>query len=261
VSTIHNVYEGGWLRMRAYRITDGLTDRTTAVSDAVAESFVRIGAVPAGRCAVMRNAVELEGLVPDAERRREVRELNRAGRDFIWLAAGRAVPAKDYPTMLRAFAGIQGDWPGTQLWIAGKGTDTCMPLQALAVDLGVQHSVRFLGLRRDLAALLDAADGFVMSSAWEGMPLVVGEAMAMGKEVVSTDAGGVRELTGDLARVVPCRDPDALGGAMAAVMAGSAAERQAHGRAARERIQRDFNMETRAGEWEAFYRSAMDVPR
>lgn len=261
VGTIHNVYEGGWLRMLVYRLTDGLTCRTTAVSEAVARRFVRLGAVSADRCVVIRNAVEMEELVPDAERRRVVRSRNRAGGGFIWLAAGRAVPAKDYPTMLRAFARVQANRPDTQLWIAGEGSETDGPLRALAANLGLQHSVRFLGLRRDLPALLDAADGFVMSSAWEGMPLAAGEAMAMEKEVVATDVGGVRELTGDAARVVPCRDPGALAGAMAVVMQESAAERQARGRAARDRIREDFNMQTRAEEWESFYRSLLDARR
>ena len=58
-------------------------------------------------------------------------------------------------------------------------------------------SVRWLGLRRDMPALLDAADAFVSGSAWEGMPLAVGEAMAMAKPVVATDVGGVRELVGE----------------------------------------------------------------
>ena len=57
--------------------------------------------------------------------------------------------------------------------------------------------VRWLGLRRDMPALLDAAEAFVLASAWEGMPLVIGEAMAMEKPVVATDVGGVREMVGD----------------------------------------------------------------
>ncbi|MFP5204195.1 MAG: glycosyltransferase [Acidobacteriota bacterium] len=260
LATIHNVYEGGWLRMLAYRVTDGLSDRTTAVSEAVAHRFVGLGAVSAQRCVVIRNAVELEELVPNEERRREVRSRNGAGGEFIWLAAGRSVPAKDYPTMLGAFARVKESRPGTQLWVAGQGSEADGPLRTLAGSLGLQRSVRFLGLRRDLPALLDGADGFVMSSAWEGMPLAIGEAMAMAKPVVATDVGGVRELTGEIARIVPSRNAEALASAMAAAMQESAGERASRGSDARERIREKFNMATRAQEWESFYRSAIEAP-
>ena len=69
---------------------------------------------------------------------------------------------------------------------------------------------------------MDASDGFVLGSAWEGMPLVVGEAMAMEKPVVATDVGGVRELVGDAGAMVAAKDPQALAGGDAG---GDAAER------------------------------------
>jgi glycosyltransferase involved in cell wall biosynthesis len=100
---------------------------------------------------------------------------------------------------------------------------------------------------------MDAADGFVLSSAWEGMPLVVGEAMAMEKPVAATDAGGVRELAGDAALVVPIRDPEALAAAMGNVMGMTTEERSVLGRAARARIVERFGMESKAREWEAVY--------
>jgi glycosyltransferase involved in cell wall biosynthesis len=111
------------------------------------------------------------------------------------------------------------------------------------------------GVRRDIPALLDAADGFVLSSAWEGMPLVVGEAMAMAKPVVATDVGGVRELVGDSGAIVPAKDSNALGEAMLAMMRRPAAARAELGRKARERILNCFGMDAKAHEWEALYLS------
>ncbi len=108
-------------------------------------------------------------------------------------------------------------------------------VQALAADLGVA-SVRWLGLRRDMPALLDAADGFVLASAWEGMPLAVGEAMAMEKPVVATDVGGVRELVGEAGVIVPAKSPESLAEAMLEMMRRTGEERRKLGLAARERI-------------------------
>src|SRR5208337_3817686 len=116
----------------------------------------------------------------------------------------------------------------------------------------------WLGLRRDLPALLDAADGFVLASAWEGMPLVVGEAMAMEKPVVATDVGGVRELMGEAGMLVPPKNPDALAAAMLVLMRSSFEARQNLGRKARVRIEDYFNIETRAQQWELLYRTLFE---
>jgi glycosyltransferase involved in cell wall biosynthesis len=129
------------------------------------------------------------------------------------------------------------------------------------VEHGSLEQVRWLGLRRDLPALLDAADGFVLASAWEGMPLVVGEAMAMEKPVVATDVGGVRELMGEAGMLVPPKNPDALAAAMLVLMRSSIEARQKLGRAARVRIEDNFNIETRAQQWESLYRTLFEFHR
>ena len=253
LSTVHNVYEGGWPRMLAYRLTDGLSQRTTAVSEAAARRFVRVGAVPVPKCLVVPNAIESAEFIPDAQRRREMRARMRVDGEFVWLAAGRIMPAKDYPTLLGAFARVYAARPEVRLWIAGEGE----PLRVLTAELGLDGCVAWLGLRRDMTALLDAADGLVLSSAWEGMPLAVAEAMAMEKPVVATDVGGVRELMGGTNAVVPCRDPAALAAAMLNVMMQPAAGRLALGHAARARIVDRFDMDARAAEWEEIYRGLL----
>src|SRR5580658_2181949 len=58
IATIHNVYEGGWARMLAYRATDSLSALTTAVSGAAAERFVRLKAVPAEKCVLVANGID-----------------------------------------------------------------------------------------------------------------------------------------------------------------------------------------------------------
>ncbi len=112
--------------------------------------------------------------------------------------------------------------------------------------------VRWLGLRRDMPAVLDAADGFVSSSAWEGMPLAVGEAMAMEKHVVATDVGGVRELVGG-AGVSFLAKLESTRVRYAQCDATKQRNRLALGRAARERIVREFGMDANADRWEALY--------
>lgn len=254
VSTVHNVYERGWGRMTACRLTDGLATRTAFVSQAAADRYLQIKAASAQKCVVIPNAIDLSGLIPDAARRDATRAAMSITAEFVWLAAGRIAPAKDYPNLLAGFAQAGEAKAKAQLWIAGEGSAADVAaLRELAKKLGLEAAVRFLGLRRDLPALLDAADGFVLASAWEGMPLALAEAMAMAKAVVATDVGGVRELVGETGAIVPPRDSAALAAAMLRVMQQPAEARQRQGRAARGRIVQKFDMERSAGEWEALY--------
>jgi glycosyltransferase involved in cell wall biosynthesis len=259
LSTVHNVYEGGWWRMVAYRLTDSLSRSTVAVSEAAAERFTRLKAVPPHKCTVVLNGIDVDGFVPGAERKAHIRAemgIAAGSAEFVWLAVGRLAPAKDYPNLLRAFAIVRAQKPAARLWVAGDARgDERTPLESLAKELQIDGAVRWLGLRRDMPAILDAADAFVSASAWEGMPLAVGEAMAMEKPVVATDVGGVRELVGDTGVVVPAKDSQALAEAMLTTMQESREALAARGCAARERVLRQFSMDATADTWEALYGS------
>jgi glycosyltransferase involved in cell wall biosynthesis len=265
LSTVHNVYEGGWPRMLAYRLTDRLSRCTTAVSQGAMRRFVRLKAVPQHKCIAVLNGIDTEEFAPSPERRKLARARMLAGKAgeesaFVWLAIGRIQPAKDYPNLLRAFAAVRAERLDARLWIAGEATaGTAAEFESQIANSGYADSIRWLGLRRDLPFLLDGADAFVLSSAWEGMPLAVGEAMAMEKPLVSTDAGGVRELVGDVGLMVPTRNAEALAQAMLHLMRLSAVARQQMSHEARERMVRQFNVDVRAGEWEELYRKMLRV--
>lgn len=263
VTTIHNVYEGGWPRMLAYRLTDSLARQSTAISQAAADRFVRLRAVPRRKISVIANAVDTSAFAPHAESRARLRAQLDAGDDFIFLAAGRDTPAKDLPNLLQAFAQVWPHHPHTQLWLAGQpATPSGRPIHAgFALPHGTLQRVRRLGLRRDMPALLNAADAFVLSSAWEGMPLVVAEAMAAEKPVIATNVGGVRELMGNTGALVPAKDTHALANAMRAALLTSPEHRLGQGHAARQRILGHFSMNARALEWEELYTSMLDRER
>jgi len=251
--------------MLAYRLTDPLSRRTIAVSAAAAWRFVALGAIPRRKCSVIPNGFDVADFIPHRERRDQLRTEMRAETgvqlaadddNFVWLAIGRVAPAKDYPNLVQAFAIVANQHRASRLLIAGDGRDRDLAeLEAELRKLGIQDAARCIGPRRDIAALLDAADAFVLSSAWKGMPLVVGEAMAMEKPVVATDVGGVRELVGDAGLVVPSKNSSALAEAMIATMQQSREERAARGRSARVRIVSHFSIDASADAWEALYRS------
>jgi glycosyltransferase involved in cell wall biosynthesis len=133
----------------------------------------------------------------------------------IIVAAGRLTKAKDYPNLLRAFALLSATHPA-RLMILGQG-ELHQPLKALAQDLGIANRVAFMGFQENPFAWMRAADLYVMSSQWEGLPGTLMEAMACGARIVSTDCRtGPDEIleAGKWGRLVPVNDPEALAGAM-----------------------------------------------
>jgi glycosyltransferase involved in cell wall biosynthesis len=133
----------------------------------------------------------------------------------LLLAAGRLAPAKDFPTLLRAFALVRANRPA-HLVILGEGGKRAS-LEALAVELGVASSVELHGFVDNPFAWMARARLFVLSSAWEGSPGVLVEALACGCPVVSTDcpSGPAEILVGGVhGTLVPVGDHAALADAI-----------------------------------------------
>jgi len=261
LSTVHNVQECSWQRMMAYRLTDPLSRHTTAVSQTAAARYVSLKAVPAHKISVITNGIDIIEFAPSRERRARTREEMGAVDEFIWLTAGRIIAAKDYPNLLNAFAKVIAEYSETRLWIAGdEDVNYLSDLIAMSDELNMRGRVCWLGMRRDIPALLDAADGFVLASAWEGMPLVIGEAMAMEKPVVATEVGGVRELLGETGLIVPAKSSERLAEAMLTIMRKTDDERYKLGHVARERIAAHFSMDAKTDEWESLYRDVLKKP-
>lgn len=129
ISTVHNLYKGGWHRMIACRLIDFLSVRTTAVSTAAAERFVRLKAIPKRKSIVATNGIDTAEFAADTERRAQMRAAMSAGKSLIWLSAGRIASAKDIPNLLRAFALVRATQPAAQLLTGGEGepTASCSP--------------------------------------------------------------------------------------------------------------------------------------
>ncbi|ODP33353.1 glycosyltransferase [Pandoraea sp. ISTKB] len=275
VSSAHSRNEGGRARMLAYRLTDRWTDLTTNVSDDAVAAFVAQGAAPAERIVSMPNGIDTRRYRPDAQVRSHWREMllgqkqadvdastNANAATPIVFAAGRMVEAKDYPTLIDAFAHVLNTLPDARLFIAGDGPLRTQ-IQARVEARGVSDAATLLGRRNDVAQLMCAADLYVMSSAWEGLPLVIGEAMASGLPIVSTDCGGVRELTGETRHntLVPVGDAGALGDALLHHLRAAPDERLAAGDANRQRIDERYSLDAIVTRWIETYTSLRDARR
>jgi glycosyltransferase involved in cell wall biosynthesis len=257
ICTAHSTNEGSAFWMKVYRLTDCLAHLTTNVSQTALERAVARGAVPLRKVLLVYNGIDCERFRFDPVTRRALRQkFDVADSAQILLAAGRFCEAKDYPNLLRAFALLAARRNDCVLWIAGGGDSDGRDraaLEGLSTELGLTQHVRFLGFRRDVGDLMSAADIFVLSSAWEGFPLVVGEAMACERIVVSTDAGGVREWLGDSSLVVPVRDSVALADALSHALDLDDETRLARGRAARQQVLDRYSLDAVTARWEQIY--------
>jgi glycosyltransferase involved in cell wall biosynthesis len=260
ISTIHNTYEGGWWRKWAYRVTDRLAHRTTAVSSASAARYIALGAVPASRMCVVPNGIDVERFRPNVECRNARRRVLHVGDDFLWLAVGRLEAPKDYANMLDAFASVTTCTPGARLCIAGHGKLEA-ELRGRAQRLGIANRVDFLGLRRDIGELMSAADAFVMSSSTEGLPMVLLEAAATGLPIATTDVGGIGEIvrSGETGYLVPPHDSVALAAAMLTIQELDASQRSAMGARARARVVARYGLDAIASEWHCLYLQSLDA--
>lgn len=247
ISTLHSVAEskrgsngGVYWRDLAYRLTDWLADEVTGVSQAVVERHVSARAVRRDAL-VIPNGVDTAVFRPDPPARVRIRHELQLGNAFVWIAVGRLMWKKNFRALVETMAQIAG----AELLIAGAGPEE-MELRKVAGS-----NVWFLGERRDVPALLSAADGFVLSSLVEGLPLALLEAAACGLPCVATDAGGVRE-TG-IGLVVD--NVSGLRTAMQQMQAASPAARDRMGREARAIVQARYSIDAIVTEWEALYRT------
>lgn len=260
ISTAHSMIEGARWREIAYRITDGLADLTTNVSQAAVNRYIQVGAVPRSKIRCMPNGVATQRFVTNKDIRERTRNNLDVNNRFVWLAVGRFEEAKDYPNMLQAFSNIVAHPLRPLLLIAGRG-----PLQSVIEDLilkmHLNEHVKLLGIRRDIPFLMNAADAYIMSSIWEGLPMVLLEAGAAGLPIVATDVGGNGEIVinNKSGFLVPPKNSEALSFAITKVMTMSSEDRHRFGQNGRKHILERYDLDRVADRWETLYREALST--
>ncbi|SED90653.1 glycosyltransferase family 4 protein [Ruania alba] len=215
VVTLHNAAVGGQgVRSVAAGLLRVITARADVVlgvsGDLVADALAH-GARRAERALVPAPGREPAQPLGEAERR----ALGLDPGQPIVLTVARLAPQKGLGLLADAAALLADRVPEARWLVAGGG-----PLMDDLAEqvLGEVLPVTLLGHRPDVPSLFAAADVVVSTSAWEGQPINLQEALAAGAAVVATDVGGTREVTGDAALLVPYADPDALTTAITRVL-------------------------------------------
>jgi glycosyltransferase involved in cell wall biosynthesis len=224
-------------------------DRTIAVSRPVAHSLVRRG-TPPWRVCVVHNAVDLlridRSVTPEGAAR--VRAMIAAdGRPVIGVVARR----KDHDTLLRAMHHVRTP---AALCVVGFAPDPSL------ARLGVpeRHRLVWVEFQKDVRPFYDAFDVVTLPGRHEGLSQGLLEAMALGKPVVATRAGGNTDVVehGVHGLLVRRRDPLALGAAIQRLL-DDGALRNRLGEAARKRAREEFTIERTARDTETVYRAAI----
>jgi glycosyltransferase involved in cell wall biosynthesis len=168
------------------------------VSDYTACRLIDYG-IPKAQIASVKNPIILTE--NESRSREEIRQslgiYEPSSAHWVWLHVANIRPVKDQRTLIQGFAlSINQTNFKQTLIIIGDGTER-EELEALCASLGISKQVIFLGFKNDVASFLKAADGFILSSLSEALPMALLEAACSGLVLISSKVGGVPEVIKD----------------------------------------------------------------
>jgi glycosyltransferase involved in cell wall biosynthesis len=239
---------------------DSLTrfaDWVVANSEAGRDFLIQRG-VSSDRIKVIYNGIDLDRLRVSREDTEQVRRqlgVTSDGRAIGILA--RLFPQKRHDVFLRAAAIIHQVMPDVKVSIVGDGPLRSQ-LENLSSELGLGERVVFFGEQKNVGAYLSALDIAVLPSETEGCSNSILEAMALGKPVVATEAGGNRELIsdGETGLLVPLGDADALAHSVMKLLSNRSAA-QEMGQKARQAVASRFSVENMVNQYQSLYEETL----
>lgn len=219
VISLHTNREDNRMQYTAYPLLFGMAHSVVAVSRDASQQMTRRFRGLSGKLVTIPNGIDTDAYEIDPSRGRILTSLGLPADARIVGAVGRLSPEKGHTVLLEAFQRVKANYPDAYLLIVGGG-DLHDSLVQRTRELGIDTSVRYLGVRRDVPQLMKIIDVFTLSSLYEGLPLVILEAMASGATVVASNVGGVPEIIEDEREglLVPPSDPPALAAAIMRIL-------------------------------------------
>ncbi|HEX4167718.1 MAG TPA: glycosyltransferase family 4 protein, partial [Bryobacteraceae bacterium] len=207
----HHGYTNEDTKMRAYNALNRLSlrraDRVATVCSPFRDDLLKEG-VKLNKISVLHNSIEEDWLAGSV---RESRETNTP---FVFLCIGRLSHEKGHAYLLEAIQSVAAATSRDfRLDLIGAGA-LGPALEETARSLGIANRVRFLGSHADVRPFFAEADAFVLPSLSEGSPNVLLEAMAARVPILASAVGGIPELVGDCAVLIPPADSKALASGM-----------------------------------------------
>ncbi|MEK6693336.1 MAG: glycosyltransferase family 4 protein [Nitrospirota bacterium] len=229
-STHGHIFYGyfGWIKTKLFfwteRITAGITDRVTTLTDLEIEDYQRLRLARREKYITIPYGIDTKKFQGSEKTREEVRQiLGLSSEDKVIGWIGRLVPVKDCGTFLKAAfllkdkTGRSPELKNMKFLIVGDGPER-KKMEEMAEKLGVKAI--FTGTRKDICDIIPSMDILVLSSLNEGLGRVLLEAMAAGKPVVATKVGGVPEVVKDgiTGILVPPSNPEEMASAVMKIL-------------------------------------------
>ena len=254
ICTIHNIDNGRRWRDILYRISDRHVNINTAISQTVMESMIRRKIVKRDKIIFIVNGIDLEKFKFSYRTRKLYRSKYFNDNIFLWVAVGRFDKQKDYQNLINAAQILFTFTDIARLIICGKGPLYNQYYEEIE-QLNLQNKILLLGHRNDIPEIMNSADGYVMSSAWEGLPLVLLEACASQLICVATNVGGNNEIIkhGENGFIVPPKNPKMLADAMLKSMKLPKAIRKTMAKYGRINIENNYDINKITIKWEKLY--------
>jgi glycosyltransferase involved in cell wall biosynthesis len=178
------------------RFLNHLTDVLVCVSDSDKKLVLKYKTIPENKIVVIKNGIDVKEFQIEEELIRDKKKELGLEDNFIITTIGRLHPQKDFSTILKATKLVLAKIKNVKLLIVGDGP-LKKPLEKETRKLGLEKCVNFLGAREDIPVLINLSDIIVLSTNWEGLPLVPLEAGACKKPIVASNVEGVREVVID----------------------------------------------------------------
>jgi glycosyltransferase involved in cell wall biosynthesis len=250
---------GGTLLFRAIETTLArITDRLVAVSPEVRDELVRLRVAPERKFSVIRLGIELDRRVEFDGDPAEVRRRHGIPAEkFVVGWFGRMTAVKRTEDLLTTLTGLRERGIDALLLLVGDGDDRAR-LEQRAHDLGIARSCLFLGYQESVAPWFAVCDAVILTSANEGTPVTIIEALAAGRPVVATRVGGVPDVVEDWETGFLVRPADTH--AMAErleILARDPARRAEMGRLGRERVLSRYEVARLVDDVDALYRGLL----
>jgi glycosyltransferase involved in cell wall biosynthesis len=263
IYTEHNLQERyhpltRWLN----RATYGWNNCVLTVSQEVSASLTRLGLDRKTRLQTVRNGVPVERVRAEAANLNGLREeLEIPSGHLVVGTVAVFTPKKRLQDWLEVAAQISAQREDVTFLLVGHGPEEAI-LKAKVQTLGLTERVRMPGFRPDGRRMLGLMDVYLMCSAFEGLPIALLEAMALGKPVVATAVGGIPEVVqdGQEGFLTPVGAIDTLADHSLNLLADSQ-RRQQMGQYGAQKVARDFHWKDRVYLMERLYLEILETGR
>lgn len=216
-STTNPFLKGFYIMLE--RLAGMWTHHVVTVSYANLEDIKKYRIVPEEKVTVIREGIDLANYQITVDKQKKREELKIPASAPVVGIVARLEAAKGHVYLMQAAQKILKEVPECYFVLVGRG-HLRGKLESLAGELGIASRVLFTGFRDDMLEIMNIFDIFTLPSLWEGLGIVLLEAMAFRLPIVATRVGGITDVVvdGETGILVPPKDPDSLADAIIALL-------------------------------------------